>query len=105
MVKLYKYLHDEKQEYCISKQVFRSGTSIGANIREAIRGQSKADFRAKMSISLKEASETEYWIELLKESCYISDQEAKSLQDDCIELMKLLTSIIKKSQISSDIYV
>ena len=97
MVKLYKYLQEEKKEYCMSKQVFRSGTSIGANVKEAIRGQSKADFRAKMSISLKEASETEYWLELLKETGYISESAATSLLNDCVELIRLLTSILKSS--------
>ena len=105
IVKLYKFLKENKREDCISKQIFRSGTSIGANVREAIRGQSKADFRAKMSISLKEASETEYWIDLLKATDYISKEAAQSLQDDCVELIKLLTAIIKKTQPSSDIYV
>ena len=71
IIRLYRYLCGEKNEYILSKQLLRSGTSIGANVKEAIRGQSKADFYAKMNISLKEASETEYWLELLHESGYI----------------------------------
>ena len=71
IIKLYKYLCNEKKEYVMSKQILRSGTSIGANIREAVRGQSKADFYAKLHISLKEADETAYWLELLNESGYI----------------------------------
>ena len=71
IIRLYRYLCGEKNEYILSKQLLRSGTSIGANVKEAIRGQSKADFYAKMNISLKEASETEYWLELLYESGYI----------------------------------
>ena len=76
-IRLYKYLVSEKKEYVMSKQLLRSGTSIGANIKEALRGQSKADFYAKMNISLKEASETEYWLELLNESGYIENSFLK----------------------------
>lgn len=72
IVRLYKYLVEEKREYVMSKQIMRCGTSIGANVHEAIRGQSKQDFRAKMNIALKEASETEYWLELLKNTDYIT---------------------------------
>ena len=68
IIKLYKYLVSEKKEYILSKQILRCGTSIGANVKEAIRGQSKADYYSKMNIALKEASETEYWLELLHES-------------------------------------
>ena len=74
IIRLYRYLCGEKNEYILSKQLLRSGTSIGANVKEAIRGQSKADFYAKMNISLKEASETEYWLELLHESGYIEEK-------------------------------
>ena len=79
----------------MSKQVLRSGTSIGANVKEALRGQSKADFRAKMNIALKEASETEYWLELLHESDYISEEQFQSIIADNIEIIKILTSIVK----------
>lgn len=70
IIRLYTYLKTEKKEFVLSKQVLRSGTSIGANVKEAVRGQTKADFYAKMNIALKEASETEYWLELLNESGY-----------------------------------
>lgn len=95
IVKLCNYLQDDKHEYCISKQLFRSGTSIGANIFEALRGQSRADFKSKLNISLKEASESQYWIELLYDTGYISEKEASSILKDCIEIIKLLISIIK----------
>ena len=94
-VNLSKYLREEKKEYEMSKQLIRSGTSIGANVKEALRAQSKADFKSKLNIALKEASETEYWIELLWRTQYISEAAAKSILADCVELIKLLTSIIK----------
>ena len=94
-IKLYQYLCKEKSEYVISKQLLRSGTSIGANVKEAIRGQSLADFGAKMNIALKEASETEYWIELLIESDYLTLLESEKILGDCREIIKLLTSIVK----------
>ena len=99
IIKLYRYLCDEKKEYILSKQRLRSGTSIGANIREALQGQSKADFYAKLSISLKEASESEYWLELLHESGYIDDRSFESIDSDCVELLKLLTSILKTREV------
>lgn len=95
IIKLYQLLCDSKREFVLSKQLLRSGTSIGANIREAVRGQSKADFYAKMNISLKEASETEYWLELLYESSYITEKQFDSIYKDCKELLKMLTSITK----------
>lgn len=95
IIKLYKYLCDEKKEFVLSKQLLRSGTSIGANIKEAIRGQSKADFYAKMNISLKEASETEYWLELLHESDFITKEQFESIYNDCQEIIKILVSITK----------
>jgi len=102
IIRLYQYLCDEKKEYVLSKQTLRSGTSIGANVKEAIRGQSKADFISKMSIALKECSETEYWLELLHETGYISDSEFVSIYEDCRELIKILISIIKSSKGESD---
>ena len=96
IVRLYKYLCDEKKESVISKQVLRCGTSIGANIKEAIRGQTDADFFSKMNISLKEASETEYWIELLYATEFIDKNSYFSLLNDCQELIKILTAIVKK---------
>ena len=95
IIKLYKYLCDEKREFVLSKQILRSGTSIGANVREAQRGQSKPDFYAKMSIALKEADETAYWLELLSESGFIEKPSYESMYADCNEIIKLLTSITK----------
>ena len=95
IVKLYQFLTSEKKEFILSKQVLKSGTSIGANVREAIRGQSKADFYSKMSIALKEASETEYWLELLHETGYIDDIPFESVYSDCNELNRLLIAITR----------
>ena len=95
VINLNKFLCNEKKEYVLSKQLLKSGTSIGANVKEAIRGQSKADFYSKMNIALKEASETEYWLELLFESGYINETEFNSIYADCQELIKILTSITK----------
>ena len=95
IVNLYKYLVDEKKEFVLSKQLLRCGTSIGANVSEAIRGQSKADFGAKMNIALKEASETEYWLELLFETEYLADVQYESIMIDCKEINKILTTIVK----------
>ena len=95
VIKLNIFLCNEKKEYVLSKQLLKSGTSIGANVKEAIRGQSKADFYSKMNIALKEASETEYWLELLFESGYINETEFNSIYTDCQELIKILTSITK----------
>lgn len=97
IIKLYKYLCDEKKEFTLSKQLLRSGTSIGANVKEAIRGQSKPDFIAKMSIALKEASETEYWLELLYETEYLDKIQFDSIYTDNQELIKILMSIVKSS--------
>ena len=95
IVKLYKYLCDEKKEFVLSKQLLRSGTSVGANIQEGLQGQSKKDFLAKMNISLKETSETKYWLRLLQSTDILSEKEQKSIMTDCIELEKILTSIVK----------
>lgn len=99
IIKLYKFLCEEKHEYILSKQVLRSGTSIGANLKEGIRGQSKADFYAKLNIALKEASETEYWLELLHESDYIDDKSFNDIYSDCQEIIKILVSITKTQKI------
>ena len=98
IVRLYQYLTEQKREYVMSKQVLRSAASVGANVREALQGQSKADFTAKMSIALKEASETEYWLELLRDTDYLNDDEYTSIQSDCTEIVKILTSIVKTSR-------
>ena len=95
IIKMYKYLCDEQKEYVLSKQVLRSGTSIGANIAEAFYAQSEADFIAKLHISRKEAGETIYWIELLRDASYLDNHKSASILKDCEELMKLLTSSIK----------
>jgi four helix bundle protein len=97
-INLYKYLTKRKGEYILSKQVLRSGTSIGANVAEADQAQSRADFISKLSIALKEAVETEYWLNLLHDSAYISEDGADSILLDCRELIKLLTAIIKTSK-------
>ncbi len=95
IIKLYKYLIKEENEYVMSKQLLKSGTSIGANVKEAIRGQSKPDFYAKLNIALKEASETEYWLELLCGSEYITKAQFESIYADCQEVIKLLVAITK----------
>ena len=98
IVNAYKHLTAEKRENVLSKQLLRSGTSIGANAREAVYGQSRKDFISKMSIALKEASETEYWLELLTRTEYLTDEQYESLQNDCSELAKMLTAIVKSSK-------
>jgi len=98
IVKLYKYLIEEKKEYTLSKQILRSGTSVGANIEEAVGGYSKKDFRAKMSISYKEIRETKYWLRLFKETGYISFDQFESLHSDAEELAKMLFRIIQNSK-------
>ena len=101
IIKLQRYLYNEKHESIISKQIVRSGTSIGANINEANYGQSKADFIFKLHISLKEAAETEYWIRVLMRSDLIKQEEGTSILEDCLEIKKLLISSIntaKKNQ-------
>ena len=94
-VNLYKYLTETKHEYIMSKQFLRSSTSIGANVAEAKRGQSRADFASKMSIALKEANETEYWIRLLHASQYLTNAEYESMSRDLDELIALLVAICK----------
>ena len=95
IVRLYKHISETNNEYILSKQLLKSGTSIGANVREAIGGQSKEDFIAKMHIALKEAYETEYWLELLYSTDYLAENEFKSIFTDCRELTNILASILK----------
>ena len=95
IVKIYKYLCDDKKEYVLSKQLLRSGTSIGANLAEAEFGISKKDFLAKVYIALKECAETQYWLELLYETEYLSQAEFESIKTDCLELRKMLTATTK----------
>ena len=97
-VNLYKYLCDEKKEFILSKQLFRSGTSIGANIAEAEVAISKKDFLAKMYIAFKECSETKYWLDLLYSTEYITEKEYNSIVSECEELLKLLTTITKTAK-------
>lgn len=94
VVNLCKYLKNEKKEYILSKQLMRSGTSVGANVRESQNAESKADFIHKLAISQKEADETLYWLELLKETDYITIEEFDSLESDANELLKIIRSII-----------
>ena len=98
IVKLCRYLVDKKKEFILSKQTLRSGNSIGANIEEAFQGQSTADFISKLSISLKESFETNYWLRLLRDGEYLSEKEAESILNDCEELQKLLTASIKTAK-------
>lgn len=96
-VKLARYLRETYREYDLASQILRSGTSVGANAREALRGQSRADFHAKMSISLREAEEADYWLDLLHQADYLSEKEYQSLKVDCVEICKLLMSIVKST--------
>ena len=98
IIKLYKYLCEEKKEFIMSKQVYRSGTSIGANIAESKTAQSDADFINKLSISLKEANETKYWLVLLHESGTLSDEEFQSIENDINTIIGTLIIIIKKKK-------
>jgi len=98
IIKLYKHLVEKKKEYVLSKQVLRCGTSIGANIEEAIGGQSKKDFINKICVAYKEARECHYWIRLLKNSGFIETKSSDSLLNDCEELIKLTGKIISSSK-------
>lgn len=98
IVKLSQYLQAEKKEYVLSKQILRSGTAIGALVRAAEFGQSKADFINKLSVALKEANETEYWLCLLKDTEYINLELFENLQSDCKELIAMLVSSIKTAK-------
>ena len=98
VVKLNQHLCHEKNEYVLSKQLLRSGTVIGALIREAEFGQSRADFRSKMSIALKEANETDYWLNLLKDTNYINEKVFMSFSDDRPELIRILVATVKTMQ-------
>lgn len=106
IIQLYQWLTEcaPEREYVLSKQLLRSGTSIGANVREALKAQSKRDYVSKMNIALKESNESEYWLELLSESGYIPQKERDNYLLDCQELTKILTSIVKtvKENIASE---
>ena len=98
IVNMVRHLQAEHREYVLTKQVLRSGTSIGANVEEALAGQSRADFVAKMAIASKEARETHYWLRLLRDTDYLSIDTAGSMERDCMELKKMLTSIGKTTR-------
>ena len=98
IVKLCKHLRSSKKEYTLSKQLLRSGTSIGANVAEAQQAQSKPDFISKLSIALKETTETKYWLKLLRATEYLSECEFQSIFADSVEVEKILVSIIKSSK-------
>ena len=104
VVKLYKHLCDDKKEYVLSKQLLRSGTSVGANINEAQAGQSKKDFIAKMAIASKEARESKYWIDLLIKTDYLNkdDKHVQTLVNEIDEIVRMLTSIVKTGQESQN---
>lgn len=99
IINLYKYLNENEKIYSIANQILRSGTSIGALIKESAHAQSKADFLNKMNIALKEANETHYWLSLLHDTNYIKDKEFSSINHDCEELLKLLVSIVKTTKV------
>ena len=98
IVRLYQHLCSEKKEFVMSKQLLRSGTSVGANLREAKYAQSTNDFISKNSIALKEISETEYWLELLHRTDFLTDKEYNDINSDCSEIAKMLTAIIKTTK-------
>ena len=98
IVRLSQFLTTEQREFVLSKQVLRSGTAIGALVHEAEFGQSKPDFRSKMSIALKEANETHYWLTLLRETDYINKKMFESVSNDCVELIKMLVATVKTSK-------
>ena len=98
IVRLCQHLKDSKKEFVLSKQLLRSGTSVGAMVREAEHAETKIDFKHKMAIAQKEANETIYWLELLTETEYLSDIEFKSINENATEIIKLITSIIKTTK-------
>lgn len=102
IVKLYQYLCEEKKEYVISKQLLRSGTSVGAMVREAEHAESKNDFKHKMAIAQKEINEVLYWLELLQATNYLTNEQFESINTDAVELIKLITSIIKTTKTNID---
>lgn len=94
IVKLYRYLTEKKNEYVLSKQLLRSGTSIGANVEEGIGGQSEKDFLMKLNIAYKEARETHYWLRILRDTGYLSTKESKAILEDCDQILKIMTAIL-----------
>lgn len=102
IIKLYKFLCEEKIEYVLSKAVLTSGTHIGKHVREALSGESRQVFVSEMAIALKKASETEYWLELLRAGNFLDEKAFVSISGDCQELMRLLTSIVKTSKTAQE---
>lgn len=98
IIKLYKYLCDEKTEYVLSKAVLNSGTNIGKHVKEALSGESRQVFITEMAVALKKVSETEYWLELLRTGDYLDEKAFSSINEDCQELIRILTSIVKTSK-------
>ena len=98
VVKLYKYLCSDKKEYILSKQLLRSGTSVGAMVREAEHAETRKDFLHKMAVAQKEINETIYWLDLLKETDYLTAQQHESIKMDAIEIIKLITAILKSTK-------
>jgi four helix bundle protein len=101
IVKLYRFLKDDQKEYVLSKQILRSGTSVGAMVRESEHAESKADFVHKMAVAQKEINETIYWLELLFNSDFLSKDQFESINHDAVELIKMITSIIKTTKANS----
>ena len=97
-IRLYQYLRSKKKEFVLSKQLLRSGTSVGANVAEAQQAQSRADFLSKINIALKEAAETEYWLSLLRATDYLEEKEFRSIYSDCEQVKKLLVAIVKTTK-------
>ncbi len=102
IVKFYKYLCDEKKEYVLSKQILRSGTSIGANVRESKNAQSRADFVSKLNIALKEADETEYWMEVMLKSDLVKEKQIEKLVANLKEIIAILVSSIKTMKMKTE---
>lgn len=98
VVKLYQFLCETKKEFILSKQLLRSGTAVGALVREAEHAESKSDFKHKMSIAQKEINESLYWLELLKETSYLTNEQFQSINANAVEIIKLLTSIVKTTK-------
>ena len=100
VVKLYQFMCEQKKEYVLSKQLLRSGTSVGAMVREAEHAETKNDFKHKMSIAQKEINETIYWLELLRETDYLTKEQFDSINTDAVEIIKLITTILKSTKAS-----
>lgn len=103
IVKLYRFLVDNKHEWVLTKQVLRSGTSIGANVEEAVGAQSRKDFLSKMNIAYKECRETNYWLRLLKDSEYLEESHYKSISDHCNEMQRILAAIVLKTKANENL--